>query len=278
MRLRITHQTEYCRDQAVPYALQRLRLVPVTGPTQTLRSWTLTIEGAREEVRFADHFGNDTRLISVEGGVNVVSIEAAGEVDTINKAGVIGHHRGFTPLWLFQRETQFTTANETTEALVAAVQPGADIGRLHELMAAVHQRFEAATETGSPSGFSQAQNGMSQAQTEASQQPPAKASGSSVDHTHMFISAARLLGFPTRFVSGYLMVDGIAEHTAGHAWAEAHVQALGWVGFDVVNRISPDESYVRVAIGRDYHDTMPVSGIPLGQAAERLAVRITVEQ
>ena len=54
--------------------------------------------------------------------------------------------------------------------------------------------------------------------------------------------------------------------------------ALGWVAFDASNGISPDERYVRVAIGRDYRDAMPVSGIRLGWAEEQLAVAITVEQ
>ncbi|TIU93857.1 MAG: transglutaminase family protein, partial [Mesorhizobium sp.] len=64
MRLKITHRTEYRYDAPVHYLLQRLRLLPVSGPTQTVLSWALTIEGAREEVRFTDHFGNDTRLLS----------------------------------------------------------------------------------------------------------------------------------------------------------------------------------------------------------------------
>ena len=67
MRLRITHRTEYRYDAPVPYALQRLRLVPYGGPSQSIKSWSLAIEGAREELRFTDHFGNDTRLLSVEG-------------------------------------------------------------------------------------------------------------------------------------------------------------------------------------------------------------------
>ncbi len=59
---------------------------------------------------------------------------------------------------------------------------------------------------------------------------------------------------------------------------EAHVASLGWVAFDASNRISPDERYVRLAVGRDFREAAPVSGIRLGQADERLAVRITVEQ
>ena len=103
-------------------------------------------------------------------------------------------------------------------------------------------------------------------------------SGVCQDHTHIFIAAARRLGFPARYVSGYLMLDRCAEQAASHAWAEAHVGGLGWVAFDVANGISADERYVRVATGRDYRDAMPVSGIRFGHAEERLAVQITVEQ
>jgi len=35
MRLKITHTTEYVYDEPMPYALQRLRLTPQTGPSQT---------------------------------------------------------------------------------------------------------------------------------------------------------------------------------------------------------------------------------------------------
>lgn len=93
---------------------------------------------------------------------------------------------------------------------------------------------------------------------------------------HIFIAAARISGFPARYVSGYLMKTG--EQAASHAWAEAYVAGLGWVGFDPSNRMSPDETYVALATGRDYRDTAPVSGIRLGQALETLAVHITVEQ
>ena len=98
------------------------------------------------------------------------------------------------------------------------------------------------------------------------------------DHSHIFIAAARLLGVPARYVSGYLMMDATTEQAASHAWAEAHVHPLGWVAFDAANGISPDERYVRLAVGRDYREATPVSGIRLGQAAEQLAVVITVEQ
>jgi transglutaminase-like putative cysteine protease len=264
MRLKISHRLEYQSDPAKAYALQRLRLFPATGAAQTVRSWSLAVEGAREEVRFSDHFGNDTRLISIEGGEHPVIIEVGGEVETVNKAGVTGQHRGFAPLWLFQRETPWTTAGTEIEALADSIENGADIGRLHELMAAVNQRMSEL-----PS---------SDAAAQSAEEALAKGSGDSVDQAHVFIAAARLLGFPARFVGGYKVPDEGAELASRHAWAEAHVAALGWVGFDVTSKISPDETYVRVSTGRDHRDAMAISGVSGGGGAEGLAVRITLEQ
>ncbi|RWB19649.1 MAG: transglutaminase family protein [Mesorhizobium sp.] len=264
MRLKITHRTEYRYDAPVQYLLQRLRLLPVSGPTQTVVSWAIKIDGAREEVRFTDHFGNDTRLVSAEGGHNIITVEAAGEVTTRDTAGVSGPHHGFAPLWLFAQETQLTTAGDGIRQLATSVGEGTDIERLHRLMMTIRERVDYKPATTS-------------AVTPAEEALTLKA-GVCQDHSHIFAAAARVMGFPARYVSGYLMMDVSVEQAASHAWAEAHVAGLGWVAFDPANSISPDERYVRVATGRDYRDASPVSGILLGQAEEKLAVTVTVEQ
>lgn len=264
MRLKITHRTEYAYDNPVAYGLQRLRLVARSGPTQTVSKWTMEIEGAREEVRFRDHFGNDTRLVSMEGAPHVVAVEASGLVETINTAGVFGPHQGMEPLWLYQQSTALTQAGEAVNALSAEIEPGNDIARLHALMNLIADRVAYAP--GSTNTFTSAEEAL------------VARTGVCQDHAHIFIAAARSLGFPARYVSGYLMMDETTEQAASHAWGEAHVASLGWVAFDAANRISPDERYVRLAVGRDFREAAPVSGIRLGQADERLAVRITVEQ
>ncbi|MDX8447274.1 transglutaminase family protein [Mesorhizobium captivum] len=264
MRLKITHRTEYRYDAPVQYLLQRLRLLPVSGPTQTVVSWAIKIDGAREEVRFTDHFGNDTRLVSAEGGHNIITVEAAGEVTTHDTAGVSGPHHGFAPLWLFGQETQLTTAGDGIRQLATSVGEGTDIERLHGLMMTIRERVDY-------------KPGTTSAVTPAEEALTLKA-GVCQDHSHIFAAAARVMGFPARYVSGYLMMDVSVEQAASHAWAEAHVAGLGWVAFDPANGISPDERYVRVATGRDYRDASPVSGILLGQAEEKLAVAVTVEQ
>ena len=74
------------------------------------------------------------------------------------------------------------------------------------------------------------------------------------------------------------MMNDRIDQEATHAWAEAWVQGLGWVGFDVSNGISPDPRYVRVATGRDYRDAAPVTGISFGAVTEQLSVELAVEQ
>jgi transglutaminase-like putative cysteine protease len=73
-------------------------------------------------------------------------------------------------------------------------------------------------------------------------------------------------------------MDDRIDQEAGHAWAEAHVDALGWVGFDVSNGISPDARYVRVATGLDYTGAAPVRGLRYGAGGESLDVAIQVQQ
>ena len=74
-----------------------------------------------------------------------------------------------------------------------------------------------------------------------------------------------------------MMTDRV-QQDASHAWAEAYVDGLGWVGFDVSNAISPDEKYVAVATGLDYLDAAPVSGMTFGHAQEGLDVSVQVQQ
>lgn len=264
MRLKITHRTEYDYDAPVAYALQRLRLTPYNNATQTVRSWNLTVKGAAEQVRFADQFANETLLVSIEDGSQAIAVEAAGEVETHETSGVTGEHRGFAPLWLFQQETPLTRAGDGIRDLVADVPEGSDLDRLHILMSAIGKRVT----------YRKGATGVATSAEEAL----TAGNGVCQDHAQVFISAARCLDIPARYVSGYLMLEDGESQVASHAWAEAHVAHLGWVGFDVSNGISPDERYVRLATGRDYRDAAPVAGIRLGGARERLAVSVTVEQ
>ncbi|MBV8971553.1 MAG: transglutaminase family protein, partial [Sphingomonadaceae bacterium] len=98
-------------------------------------------------------------------------------------------------------------------------------------------------------------------------------SGVCQDYAHIFCAAARGMGVPARYVSGhYVRAD---PQPAAHAWAEALVPDLGWVGFDPANGISTTPGHVRVAVGLDYLDAAPVRGARRGGGTETLDVRVS---
>lgn len=262
MRLKISHTTEYLYDQPVPYSLQRLRLTPVDGPTQKVINWAITVDGAKVEAGYADQYGNRVELVSAEGAEHTIRISASGEVETSDKAGVFGPHQGFCPLWLFLRETPRTKAGKLIKGLAKSLTGDSELARMHALMEAIH-----GTVAYTP--------GTTDTETTAEEALEAK-TGVCQDHAHIFVSAARLLDIPARYVSGYLLMEGTTEQVATHAWAEVHLPGLGWVGFDAANNICPDDRYVRIASGLCYRDCAPVSGMRLGLAGENLKVSLTV--
>jgi transglutaminase-like putative cysteine protease len=96
--------------------------------------------------------------------------------------------------------------------------------------------------------------------------------------THIFIGAAHSLGIPARYIAGYFCPDGSVQQHTGHAWAEAFVPDLGWIGFDPANCVCPTDAYVRVAVGLDALGAIPVRGTRYGPGGETLAVAIKVDQ
>ncbi|MEQ8559821.1 MAG: transglutaminase family protein [Henriciella sp.] len=266
MRLKIAHQTRYHFAHPVSYALQQVRLTPKSRQGQTVTNWSISLEGGKEEATFVDQFNNQTQLISVSGEARELVIIAEGEVETQDQAGIIGGHGGWTPLWLYRRKTPLTAPGPTLRKLARGLGDdfNDDVARLHGLMALIGQEIAY-------------ESGHTDAQTSA-EEAAAACHGVCQDHTHVFLACARLLGFPARYVSGYLMMTDRVQQDASHAWAEAYVEGLGWVGFDVSNAISPDEKYVAVATGLDYLDAAPVSGLMFGPAQEGLDVSVQVQQ
>lgn len=264
MRLRIRHVTRYRFENPVTYGLQQLRKTPKSSHQQTVIAWATNVEGGRRELSFEDHNHNTVDLISFERNATELTVTSEGEIEIVETHGVVGPHRGPAPLWLFRRATARTRAGQGCRALIREVAGETDLARLHELSRVILTRV--AYEIGaSDPGWS-------------AEEALAEGRGVCQDHAHVFVACAREMGFPARYVSGYLKMDDRVMQDAMHAWAEAHVEGLGWVGFDVSNGISPDIRYVRVATGLDYDEAAPVRGTRIGGAGEALAVEIEVAQ
>ena len=266
MNLSIRHMTRYRFTEPVAHGLQRLRLTPKETQGQAILDWSMEYEGAREELTYDDQNMNHVTLISVHAGAQDVIVTCRGTVRTEDQAGVIGRHAGHLPLWAFLGHTPLTRPGPRIRQLIASVERSGEgmVSTLHNLSAAIRERVAYVA-------------GHTLVDTTA-EEAVAGGYGVCQDHAQIFIAAARALEIPARYVSGYLMMDDRIEQEATHAWAEAWVQGLGWVGFDIFNGVSPDPRYVRVATGRDYRDAAPITGISFGAVTEQLSVELAVEQ
>ncbi|MEH6759197.1 MAG: transglutaminase family protein [Parasphingorhabdus sp.] len=266
MRLIVNHTTSYDYDAPVIYGLQQIRLTPKERAGQKTIDWDLTVEGGKIETSFNDQHANHVNLVSIDPGGDKLIIRCHGEIEVSESSGVIGQHRGFMALWNFKRETSLTTGGAAVAGLIAELgnDYSDDISKAHALSALIVQHVPYII-------------GKTNADTNAEDAMKA-AGGVCQDHAHIFITAMRKLGYPARYVSGYLMMNDRVDQDATHAWAEAYFEGIGWVGFDVSNGYSPDERYIRVATGLDYRDAAPVSGMRYGGTKENMIVQLQVQQ
>lgn len=259
MRLSIRHTTRYEYEPAAARAGLRLKLFPSKFQTQKPAQWSVSVNGAPVEPMFVGPFGDAESLWTTIEPAASIEIVAEGVVDVSDSAGVV---RGLTEAArraVFLRSTDLTAPSADIEDLAADVRGKGTLDQLHALCNAV--RDAVAYETRA-----------THAQTSAAQ---ALKLGRGVcqDHAQIFIAAARVRGVPARYVAGYLMADGEEET---HAWAEAYVPDLGWVGFDPANRRCPTESYVRLCSGLDAADAAPLRGSVQATRAEKLAVAVDI--
>ncbi|HET7628619.1 MAG TPA: transglutaminase family protein [Bacillales bacterium] len=100
------------------------------------------------------------------------------------------------------------------------------------------------------------------------------------DYTHVMLALCRHRGIPARYVSGYIYVDensAMRGDAATHAWVEIALPNIGWVGFDPTNNVIAKDQHIRLAVGRDYQDIVPVKGIYIG-GKQHLQVGVSVKK
>ncbi len=267
MKIAIRHSMSLALGPGISRSVQHVLLTPLTGPTQTVREWSIEMPGFDRAATFLDAFGNRAQLVSQVKPEAELVIKVAGIVETIDRNGVIGRVQGDIPPALYRRPTPATKAAGTiTSKFRAAPKTGQDrIALLHGLMARVAEVVGGAEQ-------SQTQDGQSQSQSQTgSVHAPAS------DYAHAFIGAARALEIPARYVTGYLH-GGDSEQPALHAWAEAWDDGLGWIGFDAMLQLCPTDRHVRIAVGLDATSTMPVRSIPVAEEPQVLAMSVETAQ
>jgi transglutaminase-like putative cysteine protease len=263
MRLSIDHRTVYRFSEPQSRLVQMLRMTPENSHDQTVARWRIDVDCDAKMRRGRDGFGNAVTMLYAEGPIADIEIAVRGEVLTSHSDGFVRGVAEALPPAVFLRATDATPRDPAIAAFAVEVTGAADgaVGKLHGLNRALHARF--AHDRARP------EPGLSAAAAFA------RPTATSRDLAQMFAVAARSLGIPARYVSGYSLVEGSLRPTP-HGWAEAHVDGLGWVGFDPFTGRSPQEESVRVAAALDASGAAPVAGSRLGEGEEELDVAVTV--
>jgi transglutaminase-like putative cysteine protease len=265
MRLSIKHTTVYRYTEPTRRVLQLLRVSPQSFAGQTVLDWRIDVDSDVQLREGRDGYGNVTNMLYAEGPLRQLTIAVTGKVLTQDRNGLVQGVPHELPTEAFLRTTSLTTAGEALQWLASSIDEdgGNGLEKLHRLNAQLFARMRFDVEA-------------TMVETRADE---AYGAGHGVcqDFAHIFIAVARQLGIPARYISGHLFRrDGAHFQEAGHAWAEAFVEDLGWVGFDPTNGISADDAYVRVACGVDYRDAAPLAGTRSGGGTEALSVQVLV--
>ncbi|MFY9784408.1 MAG: transglutaminase family protein [Pseudolabrys sp.] len=268
MRIHISHATTYTYDTPPSGVTQLLRLTPRDHEGQHVLSWRIDLSEDCLLHQHEDAFGNIIHSFTAEGPFDRLSVEVDGEVDTQDTGGLVKGAVECFPPQLFLRETSLTRPDPAIVDFAKTAQAGTNgdnLALLHALLAALNRQIAFDTDP------------THTATTAA--QAFALRRGVCQDITHIFVAAARSLGIPARYVGGHFhRADGVTSQEAGHAWAEAYVENLGWVGFDPTNGICITDAHVRVAVGLDYLGASPVRGTRYGGSGETLSVAVRVAQ
>ncbi len=267
MRLKISHSTTYNYDPPPTGVIQVLRLTPGNHDGQYVADWHVDVSvDARLDMQH-DAFGNVTHVFS-HGPLDQLTVHVSGMVETQDTGGVLkGTVERFPPTF-FLRPTSLTEANAEMVALSRQLfdeAGGNTLDFLHALLMQVgdHLAFDTASTHSATSAIEafRLKRGVCQ------------------DYAHIFTACARAAGVPARFVSGHFYrTDGQPAKEGGHAWTEAFVPKLGWVGFDPANDICTTDAHARIAIGLDYLGAAPVRGTYYGGGGETLSVTVKVDQ
>ena len=107
------------------------------------------------------------------------------------------------------------------------------------------------------------------------------------DYAHLAVAMCRSLGIPARYVSGYLFTtndatgadsEGDVVRVQTHAWFEAAIPGVGWLGLDPTNAQQVGVRHVKTGHGRDYDDVPPLRGVFSGQALADLEVVVEIRR
>jgi transglutaminase-like putative cysteine protease len=281
----IRHLTKFLYSNPVSESMMETRMHPRSDQNQRCLTFHLSVSPRCRVFSYRDHLANHVHHFDIPGqhGQLVIVAESLVEVQPAMSVPAFLAPDAWDELdrmieqddyWEMLLPSEFCVATPSLDALAEEF----DVRRrddplmvLHQLNEQLFHHFEyvpKSTKVDSPIDLALLTH-----------------AGVCQDFAHIMITLVRTkLRIPCRYVSGYLF-HGQSDHdrsahSATHAWVEALVPQLGWVGFDPTNWLVAGDRHIRTAIGRDYADVPPTHGIFRGRANSELtvAVRVTPSQ
>jgi transglutaminase-like putative cysteine protease len=269
MILEVQHETRFEFSEPVTEVLTELRMEPASDADQSCHSYHLAVTPATGLFRHQDGLGNRVHHFNLLAPLRELRILSASVVETHPRTRDLASSRAAFPpvpdehplevldfVQLGGPVRPTARLNPLLDALRPA--PGDRVADLARRVAGyIHAHFEYARDATLAS--SPVDDVLRQGK------------GVCQDFTHLMIALLRSFGVPARYVSGYLHREADSQ---SHAWCEAWVPDVGWLGIDPTNDCLADGAFVRVAVGRDFTDVPPNRGVYRGRARESIFVRV----
>jgi transglutaminase-like putative cysteine protease len=272
VHLTVVHLTEYRYPEPAWDSFNEVRLSPTEDHCQSLLSFALELSPDATVRSHLDYYGNRVDQFHIPEAHRRLAIQARSNVVTYPRPAPIPVAAS-SLVELLPRFFEFLAPTRRVpldrdwalEMRAPALPPDGDVVQyLNGLTRHLHGFFTYrpdVTEIDTPiADFVRAGVGVCQ------------------DYTHAMLALCRMLGIPSRYVSGYLETSPGRNlgSDASHAWVEAYLPGSGWVGFDPTNGVAVGQTYVKVGHGRDYDDVPPVKGLRRGGGTESLRVAVSV--
>lgn len=275
MQLRVAHTTTFEYDGKAVASYNQARLTPQTTPEQIVSHSRVEVSPAPWTYEYRDYFGALVTAFEVLDPHESMTVSATSTVHTDRSPA-------YSPAMGWADLDDDGVADRWTEFLVVppVVRPPEELdAKLRTIRASAQRPGDAALEVCRLIHEElEYVVGATDVHTEAADAWEQRA-GVCQDIAHLVIGGLRTLGIPTRYVSGYFHPHaepeiGATVHGESHAWVEWWDD--GWHAYDPTNDTEPNDRYVLVAVGRDYSDVRPLSGIFSGAGTSAMTVDVTV--
>lgn len=279
MLFTVRHVTRFVYETPITESVMEARMQPRSDSTQRCLHFSLSTAPTSRVMMYQDQDGNIVHHFGIPGRHARLALTAESLIE-VPPAPLVPHDLGpgawgrldeltaSGEFWEMLNPSPFARRTPQLDALASELrfERGPDpLIMLRRLNAEIHDRFEyspQSTRVDSPIDEAlESRRGVCQ------------------DFAHIMIALVRSLGVPCRYVSGYLFHHDRADRSAQdatHAWMEALLPDIGWVGFDPTNDRMAEDRHIRVAIGRDYSDVPPTRGVFRGVSAVKSELSVAV--